>query len=108
MAEISGTVEILADKRRGKMTIVVRSESGMEKEQPHPAGQAAAVHAGDYVEAAIRDRRRRSSRTTILRVKGEEALQVYLLNEVQAVYRSQNVGINDKHLEVIINRCFAR
>jgi DNA-directed RNA polymerase subunit beta' len=40
----------------------------------------------------------------ILRIKGEEALHQYLLAEVQAVYRSQNVTINDKHLEVIISQ----
>ncbi len=104
MAEISGTVEILADKRRGKMTIVVRSESGMEKEHHIPQDKRLLVHAGDYVEAGDPLIEGPLVPHDILRVKGEEALQVYLLNEVQAVYRSQNVGINDKHLEVIINQ----
>ena len=40
----------------------------------------------------------------ILRISGEEALQNYLLREVQNVYRSQNVTINDKHIEIIISR----
>ena len=39
-----------------------------------------------------------------MRIKGEEALQNYLLGEIQAVYRMQNVGINDKHLEVIVGQ----
>jgi len=102
MAEISGTVEILADKRRGKMTIIVRSESGMEKEHHVPQDKQLLVHTGDYVEAGDPLIEGPLVPHDILRIKGEEALQIYLLNEVQAVYRSQNVNINDKHLEIII------
>ena len=40
----------------------------------------------------------------ILRIKGEEALQQYLLGEIQNVYRSQNVNINDKHVEIILSQ----
>jgi len=101
MAEISGGVEIRPDKRRGKMTIVVRSESGMEKEHHVPQDKHLLVHAGDNVEAGDPLIDGPLIPHDILRIKGEEALQSYLLAEVQAVYRSQNVGINDKHLEII-------
>ena len=104
MAEISGIVEIRADKRRGKMTIVVRSESGMEKEHHVPQDKHLLVHAGDRVEAGDPLIEGPLIPHDILRIKGEEALQQYLLAEVQAVYRSQNVTINDKHLEVMINQ----
>jgi len=104
MAEISGMVEIRPDKRRGKMTIVVRSESGMEKEHHVPQDKHLLVHAGDFIEAGDPLVEGPLIPHDILRIKGEEALQVYLLAEVQAVYRSQNVGINDKHLEVIVNQ----
>ncbi|MEK7710554.1 MAG: DNA-directed RNA polymerase subunit beta' [Planctomycetota bacterium] len=104
MAEISGQVEIRPDKRRGKMTIVVRSESGMEKEHHVPQDKHLLVHAGDSVEAGDPLVEGPLIPHDILRIKGEEALQNYLLAEVQAVYRSQNVGINDKHLEVIVNQ----
>ncbi|RME38946.1 MAG: DNA-directed RNA polymerase subunit beta' [Planctomycetota bacterium] len=102
LAEISGKVEIRADKRRGKMTIVVRSESGMEKEHHVPHDKHLFVHAGDTVEAGDPLIDGPLIPHDILRIKGEEALQQYLLAEVQAVYRSQNVTINDKHLEIII------
>ncbi len=102
MAEISGKVEIRADKRRGKMTIVVASESGMEKEHHVPQDKHLLVHAGDDVEAGDPLIDGPLIPHDILRIKGEEALQHYLLAEVQAVYRSQNVGISDKHLEVIL------
>ncbi len=104
MAEISGQVEIRADKRRGKMTIVVRSESGMEKEHHVPHDKHLFVHANDFVEAGDSLIDGPLIPHDILRIKGEEALQDYLLAEVQAVYRSQNVTINDKHLEIIISQ----
>jgi len=102
MAEISGQVKISPDKRRGKMTIVVCSDSGMEKEHHVPQDKHLLVHAGDPVDAGDPLIEGPLIPHDILRIKGEEALQHYLLAEVQAVYRSQNVGINDKHLEVII------
>ena len=60
------------------------------------------VHANDYIEAGDPLVEGPLVPHDILRIKGEEALQSYLLAEVQAVYRSQNVTINDKHLEVIL------
>jgi len=102
MAEISGQVEIRADKRRGKMTIIVHSESGMEKEHHVPHDKHLFVHAGDHVEAGDSLIDGPMIPHDILRIKGEEALQQYLLAEVQAVYRSQSVTINDKHLETIV------
>ncbi len=104
MAEISGTVEIRADKRRGKMTIVVRSESGIEKEHHVPQDRQLMVHAGDYVSAGDPLIEGPLEPHDILRIKGEEALFHYLTIEVQAVYRSQNVTINDKHIEVILGQ----
>ncbi|MDM8006815.1 MAG: DNA-directed RNA polymerase subunit beta' [Phycisphaerae bacterium] len=102
MAEISGKVEIRADRRRGKMTIIIRSEGGMEKEHHVPQDKQLLVHAGDFIEAGDPLVEGPLVPHDILRIKGEEALQSYLLAEVQAVYRSQNVTINDKHLEVIL------
>ena len=51
IAEIDGTVELLGEKRRGKRTIIVRSESGIEREHLVPHGKHLRVHAGDFVEA---------------------------------------------------------
>ncbi len=104
MAEISGKVEIRADKRRGKMTIIVTSEGGMEKEHHVPQDKQLFVHGGDYVEAGDPLVEGPLVPHDILRIKGEEALQVYLLAEVQTVYRSQSVGINDKHIEIILRQ----
>ncbi|MDO8303481.1 MAG: DNA-directed RNA polymerase subunit beta', partial [Sedimentisphaerales bacterium] len=104
MAEISGRIELKSDKRRGKMTIIVRSESGMEKEHHVPRDRHLNVHTGDMVEAGDALTDGPLVPHDILRIKGEEALQRYLLTEIQNVYRSQNVTINDKHIEVIISQ----
>ena len=101
MAEISGRVELKSDKRRGKMTIIVRSESGMEKEHHVPRDRHLNVHTGDMTEAGDPLTDGPLVPHDILRIKGEEALQRYLTSEIQNVYRSQNVNINDKHIEII-------
>ncbi|MGC4030182.1 MAG: DNA-directed RNA polymerase subunit beta' [Tepidisphaeraceae bacterium] len=102
LAEISGTVELRSDRRRGKMTIIVRNETGMEREHHVPQDKEALVHTGDSVEAGDPLIRGPVIPHDILRIKGEEALHGYLLTEVQNVYRSQGVKINDKHIETIL------
>jgi DNA-directed RNA polymerase subunit beta' len=104
IAEISGRVELKSDKRRGKMTIIVRSESGMEKEHHVPRDRHLNVHTGDVVEAGDFLTDGPLVPHDILRIRGEEALQRYLLTEILNVYRSQNVTINDKHIEIIISQ----
>jgi DNA-directed RNA polymerase subunit beta' len=106
MAEISGRVELRSDKRKGKMTITIRSESEqgkviMEKEHHVPRDRHLNVHTGDLAEAGDALTDGPLVPHDILRIKGEEALQRYLTTEIQNVYRSQNVNINDKHIEII-------
>ncbi|HEU0068993.1 MAG TPA: DNA-directed RNA polymerase subunit beta', partial [Nitrospiraceae bacterium] len=104
IAEIDGTVEILGEKRRGKRTIIVRSESGIEREHLVPHGKRFLVHSGDVVKAGQALVDGPLVPHDILRVSGEEAVQQYLVHEIQSVYRSQRVEINDKHIEIIIAR----
>ena len=104
MAEISGRVELRTDKRRGKMTITVRSESGMEREHHVPHDRHLLVHTGDYIEAGQALTEGPLVLHDILGIRGEEELQRYLLAEVQSVYRASGVDINDKHIEVILSQ----
>ncbi|MEC8344815.1 MAG: DNA-directed RNA polymerase subunit beta', partial [Planctomycetota bacterium] len=104
LAEIDGTVDILGEKRRGKRTIIVRSESGVEREHLVPPNKRFLVHTGDYVRAGQALVDGPLVPHDILRVSGEEAVQQYLLHEIQSVYRSQRVEINDKHIEIIVAR----
>jgi DNA-directed RNA polymerase subunit beta' len=104
MAEIDGVVEILQEKRRGKRTIIVKSESGIEREHLVPHGKRFLVHSGDHVKAGQALVDGPLVPHDILRISGEDALQDYLLHEIQNVYRSQRVDINDKHIEIIVAR----
>ena len=104
MAEIDGVVEILQEKRRGKRTIIVRSESGIEREHLVPHGKRFLVHSGDHVKAGQALVDGPLVPHDILRISGEEAVQQYLVHEIQSVYRSQRVEINDKHIEIIVAR----
>ncbi len=102
IAEIDGTVELLGEKRRGKRTIVVRSESGIEREHLVAHGKHLRVHAGDFVRAGEALVDGPLVPHDILRISGEEAVQHYLVREIQNVYRSQRVEIDDKHIEIIV------
>ncbi|MGV3484867.1 MAG: DNA-directed RNA polymerase subunit beta', partial [Planctomycetaceae bacterium] len=104
VAEVDGTVELLSERKRGKRTIIVRSESGIEREHLVPAGKRFLVHTGDLVKAGQALVDGPLVPHDILRVSGEEAVQQYLLHEIQQVYRAQRVEINDKHCEIIIAR----
>ncbi|MEO1584939.1 MAG: DNA-directed RNA polymerase subunit beta', partial [Planctomycetota bacterium] len=102
MAEISGRVELHSDKRKGKMTIRVVSDSGLEKDHHVPNDKPLLVHTGDFVTAGDPLTEGPMVPHDILRIKGEESLWTYMLDEVQNVYRAQGVTINDKHIELIL------
>jgi DNA-directed RNA polymerase subunit beta' len=103
MSEIDGVIE-LGEKRRGKRTILVKSEGGQVAEHLVPHGKHLRVHSGDRVRAGDALVDGPLVPHDILRITGVEALQAYLLREVQNVYRSQNVTIDDKHHEIIISQ----
>ncbi|MFG0276055.1 MAG: DNA-directed RNA polymerase subunit beta', partial [Phycisphaerales bacterium] len=104
MAEISGKIELHSDKPKGKMTIRVISDSGIEKDHHVPQDRHLLVHTGDSVTAGDPLIDGPLVPHDILRIKGEEALYAYMLDEVQNVYRAQGVPINDKHIEVILGQ----
>jgi DNA-directed RNA polymerase subunit beta' len=108
ISEIDGIVELREAKRRGKRTLVVRSESGIEREHLVPHGRHLRVHTGDRVKAGEALVEGPLVLQDILRIAGEEEVEQYLLREVQNVYRSQNVKINDKHIEVVVSRMLRR
>ena len=104
LAEVDGVVQIKGEKRRGKMTINVISESGVEHEHLVPPNKRLMVHSGEHVKAGDALVDGPLVPHDILRVSGEEAVQQYLLREIQSVYRSQRVEISDKHIEIIVAR----
>jgi DNA-directed RNA polymerase subunit beta' len=104
IAEIDGQVELLGEKKRGKRSIIVRSETGIEREHLVSHSKHLRVHAGDTVRAGESLVDGPLVPHDILRISGEEAVQQYLTREIQNVYRSQRVEINDKHIEIIVSQ----
>jgi len=103
MAEIDGIVDF-GERKRGKRTIILKGDSGTEVEHSIPQGKHYRVHRGDRVKAGDPLVDGVLVPKDLLRICGEEALQDYLLGEIQAVYRAQNVRIDDKHIEIIIRQ----
>ena len=94
----------LGEKKRGKRILRVRSETGIEKEHLIPQGKHLLVHNGDRVRSGEPLTEGPLVPDDILRISGEETVQGYLVREVQNVYRSQNVTIDDKHIEIIVGQ----
>ncbi|MDR0337114.1 MAG: DNA-directed RNA polymerase subunit beta' [Planctomycetaceae bacterium] len=104
IAEIDGVVE-LGEKRHGKRTIVIKNdETGAARVHDISHGKHMRVHAGDYVKAGDAITDGPLVPHDILRISGEEEVQEYLVREIQNVYRSQRVKINDKHIEIIVSQ----
>jgi DNA-directed RNA polymerase subunit beta' len=109
MAEVAGIVR-LGEKRRGKRSIMVQPVDdqgrsvGEEREHLVPHGKHLRVHTGDYVKEGDPLVDGSLVPHDILRISGGEAVQSYLVREVQSVYRSQRVDIDDKHIEIIVSQ----
>jgi DNA-directed RNA polymerase subunit beta' len=103
ISEIDGVVEF-GELKKGQKTIIIESETGMRKEYVIPHGKHLNVYRGDRVTAGEQLVDGPVVLQDILKVSGERALQEYLLNEVQEVYRLQGVQINDKHIEAIVRQ----
>ena len=76
----------------------------MERKYLIPIGKLLMVHEGDYIRAGDALDAGPIDPHDILKIKGDKALQEYLLNEIQEVYRLQNVDIDDKHIAIIIRQ----
>jgi DNA-directed RNA polymerase subunit beta' len=100
MAEINGVVKY-GELSKGQRKIYIMGDDGEEREYSLPRGVHINVQEGERVAAGdpLMDGPRNPH--DILDVRGEKALQKYLVDEIQEVYRLQGVNINDKHLEVI-------
>ena len=103
IAEIDGVVEY-GGLERGHQTVHVISPQGERRDYKIPKGKHIAAREGEEVRAgdALMDGPKNPH--DILSVLGESALQEYLVNEIQEVYRLQGVDINDKHIEVIVRQ----
>ncbi|MCI7567764.1 MAG: DNA-directed RNA polymerase subunit beta', partial [Desulfovibrio sp.] len=103
VSEISGTVAY-AGESKGKRKLIVTPEIGEAKEYLVPKGKHITATDGDFVEAGDPLTEGYPELHDILRTRGEKYLARYLVDEIQEVYRFQGVGIDDKHIEVIVRQ----
>ncbi|MDO8614430.1 MAG: DNA-directed RNA polymerase subunit beta' [Dehalococcoidia bacterium] len=102
IARTSGQVSVT----KGRISILF--EEREQRDYPIPAAARLRVHDADYIHAGQPLTEGPLNPQDILRIQGPEAVQIYLVEEVQKVYRSQGVSINDKHIEVIVRQMLRR
>ena len=102
ITEIAGTVTILDTKK--KREIQVSNEDGESKTYLIPYGSRMKVQDGQVLEAGDELTEGSVNPHDILKIKGIRAVQDYMIQEVQRVYRLQGVEINDKHIEMIVRQ----
>ena len=107
VTQIDGRVSF-GKELKGKRRVVITPETGEPKEYLVPKAKHITVHDGDYVKAGDALMDGSVLPNDILRIKGEEALARFLVNEIQEVYRLQGVKINDKHIETIVRQMLKR
>jgi len=103
VSEIDGEVKF-GKIKRGNREISVTSKLGEEKKYLVPLSKQILVQENDYVRAGTPLSDGAITPADILNIKGPTAVQEYIVNEVQDVYRMQGVKINDKHFEVIVRQ----
>jgi DNA-directed RNA polymerase subunit beta' len=103
VCEIDGVVAFGAIKR-GNREIVVEAKDGVVKKYLVPLTRQILVQDGDFIKAGAPLSDGQVSPSDILAIKGPFAVQEYVVNEIQEVYRLQGVKINDKHIEVIVRQ----
>jgi DNA-directed RNA polymerase subunit beta' len=104
ITELPGLVSIADDEEKKVRRITITSEDGDEVQYPVSLRARLAVSDGDEVEVGQQVTEGSVNPHEKLRVEGVQALQLFLADEVQAVYRSQGVTIHDKHIELIVRQ----
>lgn len=103
VCEIDGVVTFGAIKR-GNREIIVEAKDSVVKKYLVPLSRQILVQDGDFVKAGAALSDGQTAPVDILAIKGPFAVQEYVVNEIQEVYRLQGVKINDKHVEVIVRQ----
>ena len=107
VAEIDGEIS-MGKVRRGNREVILRSKLGDERHYQVPLSKQILVQENDYVRAGTPLSDGAITPADILAIKGPTAVQEYIVNEVQDVYRGQGVSINDKHFEIIVRQMMRR
>ena len=103
VSEIDGVV-IMGAVKRGNREILIEAKDGVQKKYLVPLTRQILAQDGDFVKAGVALSDGQIAPYDILSIKGPFAVQEYVVNEIQEVYRLQGVKINDKHIEVIVRQ----
>jgi DNA-directed RNA polymerase subunit beta' len=103
VAEIDGVV-VMGAVKRGNREITIEAKDGVQKKYLVPLTRQILAQDGDFVKAGTALSDGQIAPFDILSIKGPFAVQMYVVNEIQEVYRLQGVRINDKHIEVIVRQ----
>ena len=104
VSEIEGIVKFGARKKGSREILVVAMDDSDQKKYNVPLSKHVLVQEGDEIPAGEKITDGPINPHDILKINGTNAVQEYLLNEIQDVYRLQGVKINDKHIEVIVRQ----
>ncbi len=107
VSEVDGVVTYGGIKR-GNREIMVQTKEGLEKKYLVPLSKHILVQDGDFIKAGEALSDGSITPSDILSIKGPNAVQSYLVNEIQEVYRLQGVRINDKHIETIVRQMMSK
>lgn len=103
ISEISGVVSF-EEIKKNRHVVVTNNEIGDQKSYLIPFGSRITVKEGQEIKAGTRITEGSVNPHDVLAISGTQAVQDYLIQEVQRVYRMQGVDINDKHIEVIVRQ----
>jgi len=103
VSEIDGVVTF-GNIKRGNREIIVEARDGIVKKYLVPLTRQILAQDGDFIKAGAQLSDGQTAPADILSIKGPFAVQEYVVNEIQEVYRLQGVKINDKHIEVIVRQ----
>jgi len=104
VSEIDGVVSFGKKIKRGNREVIITSKTGDERRYLVPLSKQILAQENDFVKAGTPLSDGPITPADILAIKGPTAVQEYIVNEVQEVYRMQGVKINDKHFEVIVRQ----
>ncbi len=104
ISEVEGEVSFGKNEKNNLLQITVTPSIGSPRDYTIPYGSRVSVSPGDYIDAGTKLTEGSVNPHDILRVNGLKATQQYLVYEVQKVYKSQGVEINDKHIEVMVRQ----
>ncbi len=104
VSDIEGTVSFDKPKRGNRILVVTSLDEKTKMDYSISFGKHVLVQEGDYVRSGERLSDGPINPHDILRIKGVNTVQEYIVNEIQEVYRLQGVKINDKHIEVIVRQ----